>query len=44
MIANPSHRILTIRTLKQAEETGDVKTFQTAWATLKFGTAPPPEP
>jgi DNA sulfur modification protein DndC len=30
-------RAETIRDLKIAEENGDVETFQTAWATLKFG-------
>ncbi|MBE9111136.1 hypothetical protein IQ273_17155 [Nodosilinea sp. LEGE 07298] len=29
-------RAETIRDLNVAEETGDVETFQTAWATLKF--------
>jgi DNA sulfur modification protein DndC len=37
-------RAETIRDLKIAEETGDVETFQTAWATLKFGAAPSPDP
>ncbi|MFH7244089.1 MAG: hypothetical protein ACHWZW_14710 [Spirulina sp.] len=30
-------RAETIRTLKQAEENGDIDTFQNAWANLKFG-------
>jgi len=34
-------RAETIRDLKIAEENGDVETFQTAWAALKFGQAPP---
>ena len=37
-------RAETIRDLKIAQETGDVETFQTAWATLKFGAAPSPDP
>jgi DNA sulfur modification protein DndC len=36
-------RAETIRTLKQAEESGDVETFQTAWAALKFGPQTPTE-